>query len=285
MNKGIVYILIATAAFSVMNAMVKELNDLHPMQVVFLRAFGTFAIIFPLMLIHKVSIIGDHPKWLLLRAVVGTVSLATFFIALQRIPLGSAIAIRYTAPIFAALLAWLWLKEHIKPGQWVSFGIAFVGVVVLKGFDLRIDTMSLILLVVSAILVGGVFVLIRFLSSREHIYTIINYFMVTSMLLGLAYWPQWSMPQGTEWWSAAGIGFFGFIGQIFMTKAYVHEETSVIAPFKYMELVWALLAGYLWFGESYGWWPMVGLVLILLGMLGNVWVKKRRAAQGATGVR
>ena len=59
-----------------------------------------------------------------------------------------------------------------------------------------------------------------------------------------------------------------------MTKAFQTEETSVLAPFKYMELVWALILGYIIFGETYHLLPMLGIVFILLGMLLNIYGKK-----------
>jgi len=87
-SKAIGYILLATLSFSIMNLIAKDLASLPAMQVVFYRAFGTFIFIFPYMLYKKVPIIGNNPKWLCLRAVLGLISLATFFTAIQMMPLG-----------------------------------------------------------------------------------------------------------------------------------------------------------------------------------------------------
>jgi len=272
--KGIPYILIATLSFAIMNGMAKDLSALHPMQVVFFRAFGTFAFIFPYMLYRRVSIIGNNPKLLLARAIIGLISLSTFFIVIQRIPLASAISIRYIGPIFGAILSWFYLKEKISLLQWLSFIVAFSGVLFIKGFDVRVDVLSLGLVLLSALFLGGVFVLIRYLATREHYLTIINYFMVVSMLAGLCFVSQWRMPDAIEWYSVFTIGVFGLIGQVFMTRAFEYSETSVLAPFKYMELVYALVIGYLFFGEGYGLLPMLGIVLIVGGMIMNIYGKK-----------
>ncbi len=277
MTRGIALILLATFAFAIMNALAKELSTFHPLQVVFFRAFGTFVFIFPYMLYRKVSIVGKHPKMLALRAIVGVVSLATFFMAVQRIPLGSAISIRYLGPIFGAMLAAYFLKEKITLWQWLSFAVGFSGVIVLKGFDLRIDYYSLGLLIISAIFVGMVFVLIRYLSTREHYLTIINYFMVVSISVSLCFMANWRMPVGIEWWSVIGIGLFGLVGQVTMTQAFRTEETSALAPFKYMELVWALFLGFFFFKETYEWLPFLGILLIIAGMLLNVFGKNKKA--------
>lgn len=225
------------------------------------------------MLANRVSIKGTHIKPLLARGILGVLSLACFFVAVQRIPLGSAISIRYLGPIFGAVLAYYYLKEKVNWMQWLSFAIAFSGVVVLKGFDIRIDFLSLGLLIISAIFVGGVFVLIRYLSDKEHYLTIINYFMMCSLTLSICFIQYWRMPIGNEWLAVCGIGTTGLIGQIFMTRAFQTEETSVLAPFKYMELIYAMIMGYFMFGESYEIVPMLGIILIMGGMLSNVWAK------------
>ena len=212
-----------------------------------------------------------------MRAVIGFISLATFFMAIQRIPLGSAISIRYLGPIFGAVMAYYFLKEKVSPLQWWGFVVAFAGVLLLKGFDLRIDMISLLLVLISAATVGIVFVLLRYLSLREHYLTIINYFMMANLIGSLFFVYQWRMPVAGEWWPVVGIGIFGLIGQVFMTRAFRLEEASVLAPFKYMELVYALLMGFFFFGETYSWIPFSGIVLIITGMMLNVYGKSEFA--------
>jgi drug/metabolite transporter (DMT)-like permease len=276
-NKPIPQILLATLAFALMNALAKELSSFHPLQVVFFRAMGTFVFIFPYMIHHKVSIIGDNVKVLLFRAVVGFLSLATFFTAVQLMPLGGAISIRYLSPLFGAILAFFFLKEKISVLQWFSFGMAFSGVIVLKGFDVRISTYALLLVLSSAFFVGIVYVLLRYLGSREHELTVINYFMVVSLLGSLFFIPYWRLPVGAEWWPVIGIGVVGLIGQVLMTQAFQKESTSVLAPFNYMEIVYSILIGFFFLGETYDWLPFSGIVLIALGVVMNVLGKPKEA--------
>ncbi|WP_339660340.1 DMT family transporter [Croceibacter atlanticus] len=274
MLKGIIYMAIAAFAFAWMNLLAKYLNDFHPLQVVFFRAFGTFIFIFPYMLSKKISIIGNNVFWLTLRGVLSFVSLSLFFVVIQRIPLGSAVALRYTAPVFSVFLAALFLKERVKVWQWFALGLALSGAFIMKGLDFRIDTVSFALIIGSAILVGAVFAIVRYLGSKEHFLTIINYFMVCSVIGSLFFINQWRMPIGQEWWYVCSIGVLGMIGQIFLTKSFQLAETSVVAPIKYMELVYALIFGFFLFGEHYTIFPILGMSLIVLGMLWNVWLKK-----------
>jgi len=258
-----------------MNLMAKYLSDMHPLQVVFFRALGTFAFIFPYMIHKRIPIIGKQVLWLSIRGIIGFISLAIFFIVIQRIPLGSAISIRYSGPVFAVILALLFLKEKVKLLQWISLLVAIVGVFVLKGADLRIDSLSFILALTSAVLVGAVFTIIRYLGPKEHALTIINYFMVVSLIGSLFFIQYWRMPIGEEWIWVGTIGIFGLIGQVFMTRAFQLAETNIIAPFKYMELVYALLLGLVFLNEEYSFIALIGMTLIILGMLLNVYSKQR----------
>ena len=267
--------MIATLSFAVMNTLAKVLSDFHPMQVVFFRAFGSAIFIWPFMVYNRISFVGNNVKFLFLRGFLGLISLATFFYVIQRIPLGSAISIRYLGPLFGAGLAYYFLKEKINWKQCVSFAIAFTGVLVLKGFDVRIDNLSLSLIIISAILVGGVFVLLRYLGNKEHYLTIINYFMTMAILFSLAFLMEFRMPLADEWLPVIGIGITGLIGQVFMTKAFQLEEASVLAPFKYMELIYALIIGLVWFDEAYSIFAFSGILMILAGMMLNLYFKEK----------
>lgn len=276
LSKGIGYIMLATLAFAFMNFLAKALSDFHPMQVVFFRAFGTFALMFPYMILNKISILGNNRKLLLARSFFGMTSLILFFIAIQRIPLGSAISIRYLGPIFGAGLAIFYLKEKVNGWQWISFLIAFCGVILLKGFDLRIDYLSFFMLLLSALLVGIVFVFVRKLTATDHHLTIINYFMTMSVLVSICFVSTFRMPSGVEWWYAIAIGIFGLMGQVFMTLGFKYEEASVLAPFKYLELVYAMGMGFLFLGETYTLMPLIGIAMIVFGMIMNVKAKGKQ---------
>jgi len=268
--------LIATFAFAWLNFLAKYLDGFHPLQVVFFRAFGTFVFIFPYMIYKRVPIVGKHVFWLSLRGFLGFSSISLFFIVVQKIPLGSAVALRYTAPVFAVILAFFLLKEKVKLWQWISLLITVAGAFIVKGIDFRIGIDSFVLIMLSALILGGVFTLIRYLGTREHYLTIINYFMIFSIIGSLFFLSHWRIPIGEEWIYAILIGVVGLVGQVFMTKAFQVADTNTVAPLKYMELLYALLLGFLFLNETYTIWPIIGMLLIVLGMLLNIWIKSKK---------
>jgi len=129
---------------------------------------------------------------------------------------------------------------------------------------------------ISAVTVGVVFVLIRYLGDKEHYLTIINYFMTFCVVVSLFFFPTWEMPMPSQYFSILSIGVFGLIGQVFMTRAFQLEETSVLAPFKYTELIFALLFTYFIYDESYTLPSIIGMFMIIGGMLLNVYFKSKQ---------
>lgn len=273
-RKAIVFILIATLSFAVMNALAKYLTDFNPFEIAFFRAFGSFVFLFPYMLIKKIPILGTHRKIMALRSVIGFSSLVAFFAAIQMMPFGSAVSIRYIGPLISVVLAYFILKEKVKLLQWISFIVAIIGVFILKGFDFRIDQTGFFLVLFSAFALGCVFMMVRYLATREHHLTIINYFMSITIILSLCTISYWKIPVGIEWIYFVAMGITGLIGQVFMTIALKLGETNTVAPFKYMELVYALIFGFFIFGEAYTIAASIGILLIIFAMILNVVAKR-----------
>ena len=262
--------IISALAFALLNVGVKYLSNFNVYQIVFFRAFGSLCFTFPFLIKRRISFIGNRVKLLVLRSVFGFIAMALFFSALQLLPTGTAISIRYLAPIFAAFFAVFILRERIKPLQWFYFTMAFVGVVALKGFEFHSFGIGFSLALCSAILTGWVFVIIRQIGDKDHPMVIVNYFMLTSCIIsGILCIRHWQHPVGLEWLVLSSLGVSGFIGQIYMTKALQHSRTGFVAPLKYIEVVFTMIAGVLLFAEHYTVLSLVGIALICVSLILN----------------
>lgn len=267
-------------AFAVMNAVVKYLSVFNVYQIVFFRSIGTLVFTLPLILKSKIPLLGTNKKLLLARAIVGVISLTCFFQSLNYLPVGTSVSLRYTSPIFAAILAFFLLKEKIKTIQWFLFLLAFVGVLLIKGFGTDVNTIGLIFVLVSAVFQGLVFVLIRKIGSKEHPLVIINYFMVIAFVFGgLMSINNWINPKPTEWLLLLSLGVLGYIGQLYMTKAFQTNETNLVAPLKNLEVIFAIIIGTFWFGEIYNLLTLLGVFLILFGLVYNIYIKRKKTHQ------
>ncbi|MDC1104206.1 DMT family transporter [Polaribacter sp.] len=275
-NKAIFYMIISVIAFAVMNAIVKYLTAFNVYQIVFFRAIGTLAFTLPLIIKKRIPILGNNKKLLFTRGFIGVISLTCFFESLNYLAVGTAVSLRYTSPIFAAFFALFFLKEQIKPIQWGLFFLAFLGVSIIKGFGIDVNTVGLLLVITSALFLGLIFVVIRKLSTKEHPLVIINYFMVMAFVFGgLMSINSWTQPNLTALMLLLSLGVFGYVGQLYMTKAFQSDETTVIAPLKYLEVIFTIIIGISWFGEMYNLWTLLGVFLILFGLVYNMYLKKK----------
>lgn len=270
LSKGIIYMLYATLGFSVMQGLIKQISYIHVFQIIFFRSSITAILSTGILLNNRVPLKGKNYMLLSMRVIFGLISMTLFFITIQRIPFGASLTLRYLSPLFAFILSFLFLKERIKSIQWLFFIMALIGVLLLKGFDSRIDNISLWLSILGAFFAGCVYVTIRKIGDTEHPLVIVNHFMVTAAVIsGILMVNTWTTPNIYELGFLLIIGASGYFGQRYMTESFQLEETNVVAPLKYTELVYAFLIGYLFFDESYDLLTCSGLFLIILSFLLN----------------
>ena len=135
MKKAILFMIVSTASFSIMNAFIKYLDHIPSFQLIFFRSLGSCVLATTYLVSNKIPVLGNQRKLLLVRAIIGLISMGLFFFSFKYLPIGTAVSLRYIAPIFAAIFAVFLLKEKLKPIQLLFFLIAFAGVIVIKGFD------------------------------------------------------------------------------------------------------------------------------------------------------
>ncbi len=277
-QKAVLFIILSTSCFAIMNGLVKYLSGFSAYQLVFFRSAGTLIITSSLLVYRRIPMLGNKRLLLLVRGAGGAISLLLFFTSLKYLPVGTAVTLRYLSPIFAAIFAVIWLKETIKPIQWLFFLLAFLGVFVLKGFDSDLSMVGLSMILGSALFMGFVFVVIVKIGKQDHPLVIVNYFMLVGTLVGgLLCFTDWRNPVGMEWALLVILGIVGFISQLFMTKAFQIASTNQIAPLQYLEVIFTVMIGAFWFMEVYTLWSLLGIILVVIGLTMNILYKGRKA--------
>ncbi|MDT0622853.1 DMT family transporter [Croceitalea vernalis] len=275
MKKALLFMLISTASFSLMNAFIKYLDHIPGFQLVFFRSITSFIFATTYLLSNQINVLGNQRKLLSLRAIAGLISMSLFFFSFKYLSVGTAVSLRYVAPIFAAIFAVILLKEKLKPIQWFFFFIAFTGVLILKGFDSEMSNIGMLLVITASVFTGIVYILIRKIGKADHPVVVVNYFMFFSTIVGgIMCLFNWIQPKGLDWALLASLGVFGYFGQVFMTKAFQMAETSRVAPIKYTEVIFTICIGVFWFGDTYTLWSFIGLFLIVGALIANNFVKK-----------
>ena len=264
------FMLISTVAFACMNVTVKYLEHISAYQIVFFRSFGSLFFTFGFLLRNNIPILGTHRKLLVLRGLAGVTAMTLFFMSIKYLPVGTAVSLRYLSPIFAALFAMLLLKEKVRPMQWLFFAIAFAGVLIMKGLDAQLNSLGMLLILIASVFSGLVYIIINKIGKREHPVVIVNYFMVIATITGgLLSINTWVNPVGIQWLLLFSLGIYGYIGQVYMTKAFQATKISQVAPLKYVEVIFTVALGVLLVDEVYSIWSLLGIVLIIVGLLLN----------------
>lgn len=269
---------ISSFAFSLMHLCVKALPNIPVFELVFFRSFISLLISFTSLKSKNIPIFGVNKKILLIRGFIGVTALTLFFKTLQNIPLASAVTIQYLSPIFTALFAVWILKERMKKIQWVFFAMAFLGVFILKGFDTsgQLSYFYISIGLISACLSGVAYNCIRLLRITEHPLVVVFYFpLVATPIMAVLSFFNWVQPQGIDWFYLLLLGILTQVAQIYMTKGIQSDSAGNIMIFKYIGVLFALIYGYLFFGETYSFFSILGIFILILGVLLNMFFKDR----------
>lgn len=295
--------------FTIMAALIRALGpDVPTGQVVFARSFFALA---PLMawLVWRggvgAALKTRRPVGHALRGAVGVASMFCMFAGLARLPLPDATALGYASPLFTVVFAALLLREQVGPHRWAAIAVGLSGVLVmlwpqlhsgalagaLSGAEGASETaVGAAFAVGATVLTAGAMIQIRRLTQSEGTGAIVFYFTLWSMVTGLVIstlfgwrWPE----DGREAALLVGVGFVGGVAQILLTESYRHADASLIAPFEYTSILWALIIGLVVFGDLPSAWVAAGGAVVVASGAAVAWVERRlglkraRAAKAA----
>jgi drug/metabolite transporter (DMT)-like permease len=224
------------------------------------------------------------------RGVISVVGMFCNFGALARLPLVESNAISFTTPLFSVALAAFILKERVRIYRWSAVIIGFIGVLVVlsphvSGDELTIALASattvagLVYALTGALANAGTVIQTRRLAQSETTSSIVFYFSLFCAVAGLVTWPfGWVSPTGSEFAVLIGIGVLGGLAHIFLTESYRYASASVVAPFDYTSMIWALLLGYAMFGETPTVMIVIGSLIIAAAGLFVIWRERQLAA-------
>lgn len=253
---------------AVMVSIVKYLdNSVHPAQLVFWRNMIGFALLFPWFVFHKKTTLFPLQltllKWCVWRAILSVVALLIWYYVLTKVTLSHAVALSFTAPLFAGLVAMIWLKERVGPYRILSLVSGFVGVVVI--LDPHMDGFKLISLWVLAVslLLGISMVMNKFLTkefSSRHIVFYTSFLTVPlSLPMAIIYW-HW--PTAEQWMWMLLIGLSSTLAQLSLSTAMSKADISFLLPFDFSRLVFVSIIGYVVFSEMVKWNTLVGAAIV-----------------------
>lgn len=278
--RGILLKVASVLVFIVMASLIKYTSDtVPPGEAVFFRSLFALPVILAWLGWRnelRKGLTTAQPLGHLWRGIVGTMAMGLGFAGLAFLPLPEVTAIGYAAPLLVVIFAAMFLGEDVRLFRISAVGVGMVGVLIVLsprlslGADLsHAEALGAVLVLGGAVFAALAQIFVRKLVASESASAIVFYFSLTATVLSLITLPfGWVLPTPLEISLLIIAGLLGGVGQILLTSSYRHADASVIAPFEYVSILFALAIGYWVFSETPT-WPMLGgaSLVVLAGIM------------------
>ena len=266
---GIVMMLVATLLFTVMDSIAKSLTSTYPVQqVIWARYFFQFALM--LLLIPRLGIAGllwtRRPGIHIARGLLLTISTGCMIVAISMIPLADAYTITFTSPFLVTILSIPLLKERVGWRRWTAVLVGFAGVLIVFRPISEPVHWAMLLPLITAFCFALYQILTRKVSydSRETAFMMLFYLAWVGTAVMTAIVPAyWQAVAPADWAWMVGMGALGATGHLILIRALTITPASLLSPFIYSQIVWALGIGYVWFDDVPNAWMLIGCTVIV----------------------
>jgi drug/metabolite transporter (DMT)-like permease len=222
------------------------------------------------------------------RGLFGITSMGLGFAGLGYLPLPEVTAIGYAAPLLTVVFAALLLGETVRAFRISAVGLGMAGVLIVLaprlgfGHSSQAQGFGAMLVLSGAVFSALAQVQVRKLVQTEKIPAIVFYFSLTGSLLALLTVPfGWVIPTPTEAALLIGAGLIGGVGQIFLTSSYREADASLVAPFDYASILFALAIGYWVFGEVPTLTMLSGAAIVVFAGVLIIWRERQLGLERA----
>ena len=295
--RGIALKLGSVLVFIVMASMIKATAQHVPAgQAVFFRSAFAIPVIVVWLALRgdlRTGFTAKNPIGHVWRGLMGTLAMGLGFAGLGYLPLPEVTAIGYAAPLLVVVFAAMFLGEEVRIFRLASVALGLVGVLIVLSPRLTImsdevaghrEALGAMMVLGGAIFAALAQVFVRKLVMTENTSAIVFWFSLTATVLSLATLPfGWVMPTGFEAAILVGAGLLGGVGQILLTSSYREADASLVAPFDYASMLFALLIGYFVFNEVPTWTMLGGAALVIFAGILIIWRERKLGLERAKG--
>lgn len=293
--RGIFLKVASVLTFIVMASMIKSTAAHVPAgEAVFFRSFFAIPVIVVWLVLQGELATGfktANPMGHVWRGLMGTMAMGLGFAGLGYLPLPEVTAISYASPLLVVIFAAMFLGEQVRAFRIGAVVLGLTGVLIVLTPRLSIgvdavpnptETLGVVVVLFGALCAALAQVFVRKLIHTETTATIVFYFSVTSVVLSLITLPfGWVMPTPMEAALLVGAGVLGGVGQILLTASYREADASLIAPFEYASMLFALGIGYFIFDEVPTLTMLGGAALVVTAGILIIWREHRLGLERA----
>jgi drug/metabolite transporter (DMT)-like permease len=285
--RGIAFKIASVLVFITMAALIKLVaQEIPPGETVFFRSLFAMPVIVVWLIWRgdlRAGLRTVQPMGHVWRGMVGTAAMGLGFAGLAFLPLPDVTAIGYAAPLLTVVFAAMFLGEEVRAFRMTAVLLGLVGVLIVLSPRLSVDaglntaqTLGAVLVLGSAVFAALAQVFIRKLVATESTSAIVFWFSLTATLLSLVTLPfGWVWPSGSQAAVLVVIGLLGGVGQVLLTSSYREADASVVAPFEYVSILFALGIGYWAFDEVPTLTMMGGAGLVIVAGILIIWRERQ----------
>ena len=264
---AVAWMLFASFSFGSMNALVKWTSaEVDVWTTVFVRSFVIAFAIYIIARVGKVDLVVHDRKNMAFRCLTGLAAMILYFSALGLIPIGQAVTLQYTNPLFVALLSGFFLSERVHPQVWALAMVSFLGITLIVSPDLRTIEKDALLALGSGFFAGVAYLYVRRLRATEEALSIVFWFAAFSVVATV-------LPAAPSLASISsdpiliialvGIGVGAGAGQVGLTYAFHRANAAWVSAFSYLTVIVATAYGYLLFDEILDTRDIIGGMMII----------------------
>ena len=261
-RKAIIWQILSTLSFALMAVAIKSVGQkINSFEIVFFRCLIGLVILTPFLLRLRLREIKTKyfPKHIV-RALFGFFAMVCGYYAISKIPLAQATTIAFSKTLFLIPLALIILRERINLKAWMATFLGFLGVViVMQPNQIEFNPDTLVALV-GALMVAGSIISIRILTSEQILF---YYSLISTLFAAVPCFLYWQTPTVTEFYSIILVTIFALCGQFFNICSFRIAETTAMAPFSYLRLVFAIILGFVLFEEIPSLHTIIGAAIII----------------------
>ncbi len=275
--------------FIVMSSLIKTTTtDIPAGEAVFFRSFFALPVIVAWLAMRRELATGlqaHNPISHIWRGLMGTLAMGLGFAGLGFLPLPEVTAIGYASPLLVVVFAAMFLGEEVRLFRISAVALGLTGVMIVLSPRLTVvsgdaasqrEALGAMLVLAGAFCSALAQVFVRKLVNTEKTAAIVFYFSLTSTVLSLTTLPfGWAVPTAWQFATLVLAGLLGGVGQILLTSSYRGTDASLIAPFDYASMIFALAIGYFVFAEVPTLTMLAGAALVIFAGILIIWRERK----------
>lgn len=266
-SRGLLLFMAAVAGWAAMDATAKYLSASYPVpQLVWARFAFHVAVALLMLGPARLAALGGSKRWPLqiARSLCLFGATVFFFTGLRYLPLAETVAIYYVSPMILTALSAFLLREKVGPRRWGAVLAGFAGVLLIVRPGSDVFHWAALLPLGSALCFAFYQLTSRVLSRDLPAASAMLYIALAGTLFSSGWVAfDWVTPTPLGWVLLAGLGVVGYASHFCMVRAFESVSASEVAPYGYIDLVWAALLGFLLFGDLPDGWGIVGSAVIV----------------------